>query len=187
MSSQLRSLFEATRRIGSLPDLGPGRLLAESVPLAAVVAFWSVIGAVVGGGVNGTAVRFAGAVMAGAYALVRGWQVVSDDDGTALPRTARSLVGASVPPAIVCLAWIAGAVVLEMVVVGLWQGLYGILPLERAQGLALAFVDVGEFTGAATAFLAVLLYAAAFVRTYAVADAAAGPSTGGAGAAAGDD
>jgi hypothetical protein len=161
-----RSLFESTRRIGSLSDLGPRRLLAESVPLAAVVAFWTLLGAVAGSGIAGTAVRLAGIVMAGAYALVRGWQVVSGRTTEELPRTPRSLVRASVTPAIACIAWIAAAALFEMVLFGLWHSIDSLLPLERFQWLAVGIVDITEFVAPVTASLAVVLYAAGFVRTY---------------------
>jgi hypothetical protein len=181
------SLHAWTRRLGSLPDLGPGRLLVESVPLAAVVAFWSVIGAAAGGGAAGDAVRYAGALMTGAYALVRGWQFASDNSARELPLTARSLVRANVAPAIVCVGWVAAAAVLESLLFGLWVTLEPILSLERFQGVALQFVEASEFVGAATAFLAVVLYAAAFVRTYAGPASPRGAAAGATGAASGDD
>jgi hypothetical protein len=148
------------------PDLGVRRLLTESVPLAAVVAFWGVLATPAGGGLEGTALRAGAVAMGGAYALVRGWQVAVGHDAGALPRSPRSLVRASVTPAIACVAWIAAGWVLEALVMGLWHGAASTALPPRVEFLLSGVLDLGAFVGALTGVLVVVLYAAAFARTH---------------------
>lgn len=168
MSSRSRSSGRpsTTVRTDTHPVFGIRRLLAESVPLAAVVAFWGVLATPTGRGLEGTALRTGAVAMGGAYALVRGWQVAVGHETGALPRSPRSLVRESVTPAVACVAWIAAGWVLEALVMGLWHGAASTVLPPRFEFLLSSVLDLGAFVGALTGVLAVVLYAAAFARTH---------------------
>jgi len=169
-SVQYPSRSAETQQVASLAEFGATRLLAESLPLAAVLALWAALAELAGGGLPTTGVRLAGLSMAGAYALVRSRHLVAGAAADALPLAPRSLVRANAAPAIACLAWVLLGELFETLIRTL---VFDLVSLGLPQRFGVFLDDVAEVwgvVGAAAGLLSVVLYAAVVVRLHAADD-----------------
>ena len=155
-------------RTGSTPDadarVGPARLIHESLPLAGITLSWVVVSWFAGHPLIGTGARYAGVVMAGAYAVVRGVAIARESTVPHLlspgflrgaPTSGPWLVAIRfVPPGLVrgnVAAVLAGgawllAARLVLLVDTWWDGRLPGLFVSPADGLAFALTATGVLT-----------------------------------------
>jgi hypothetical protein len=147
------------------PPVGAVRLLRESLPLAAVTLSWVVVSWIANDPLVGTGARYAGVVMAGAYAVARGTALSRESTGSDPPpsdvpdgRFAGSawlLVARLVPPPLLYGnlvavlaggAWLLAARLVRLLGTA-WDGL-GLpgLFVSPAPGLAFALTATGVLT-----------------------------------------
>jgi hypothetical protein len=157
------SSSDSTPDAASDARVAPGRVLRESLPIAGITAAWVALSWVAGHPAIGTGARYAGVVMAGTYAVVRGATLARTTAGVRLPdrldgtrSTSAWLVAArSVPPALLRGnvaavlaggAWLLAARVV-LLVESAWNG-FGLpgLFVSPARGLVFALTATGVLT-----------------------------------------
>jgi hypothetical protein len=126
-------------------------LLAESLPVAVIVGFWTVVSWLAVTPAAGFAVRVTAVVSAGGYALVRGIARGRSVGPRAVPVSPQALVETNARLAVVLAPWLLLAIVVPSLASALDRGGFAGFGISPADSLAFAAMAIA----ATTALLAV--------------------------------